>query len=101
MTTRKAKAFFSLCSAVALAAAAMSANVASASCDIHNDTKYSFTVESGNTSNQSVGSHTSTSIADGKIVAKSSEGKSFGGSCKKGDKLEVKEENGVVIMTVK
>jgi hypothetical protein len=72
---------------------------AAASCRIHNDTGYDFKVESGNTSNQSVGAHTTTSIAPGKILAKDEKtGKSFGGSCKEGDSLEVTEENGVVIM---
>lgn len=71
---------------------------AAASCRIRNETKYSFTVQSGNTSNQRVGGNTTTSIASGKILAKSSEGKSFGGSCKDGDSLVVKEERGVVFL---
>ena len=33
-----------------------------ATCRVSNETKYSFTVESGNTSNQRVGAHTTTSI---------------------------------------
>jgi len=73
-----------------------------ASCRIHNDTNWSFTVESGNTSNQSVGAHTTTSIAAGKIKgvdAKS--GKSISGSCKDGDSLEIKDEGGIPVMTVK
>ncbi len=71
------------------------------SCAIHNDTNESFTVESGNTSNQSLGSHTHTSIASGKIKGKSKNGKTISGSCKDGDKLEVKDEGGIPVMTVK
>jgi putative salt-induced outer membrane protein YdiY len=74
---------------------------ADASCRIRNDTKYSFTVESGNTSNQSLGARTTMSIAAGKILAKSKDGKSFGGSCKDGDVLEVTEEGGVVVLSHK
>lgn len=73
----------------------------SASCAIHNDTGYSFTVTSGNTSNQSVGSHTQTSIAAGKIIGKSKEGKTVSGFCRDGDKLEIKEEQGVPILMQK
>ena len=80
---------------------AASSTAAWASCRIRNETKYSFTVESGNTSNQRVGANTTTSIAAGKIIAKGDQGKSFGGSCKDGDELVVKEEKGVVIMTLK
>jgi len=75
-----------------------SASMAVAGCSIHNDTKYSFTVTSGNTSNQSVGAHTQTSIAAGKIVGKSKEGKTIGGFCKDGDRLEIEEEQGVPIL---
>jgi hypothetical protein len=69
-----------------------------ASCRIKNETKYSFTVESGNTSNQSVGSNTETSIASGKVIGKSKDGKSFGGQCGEGQSVKVVEENGVVMM---
>ena len=73
--------------------------VAEARCRISNRTKYSFTVKSGNTSNQRVGANTTTSIASGKIIGKSDKsGKSFGGSCKDGDTLELKEESGVVVL---
>lgn len=73
-----------------------------ASCRIHNDTNWSFTVESGNTSNQSVGSHTTTSIAAGKIkgVDKKS-GKTISGQCKDGDSLQVKDEGGIPVLTLK
>lgn len=74
---------------------------ARASCRISNETAYSFNVSSGNTSNQSVGAHTTTTIASGTIVGKSKEGKTFGGSCKDGDSLVVKEEKGVPILMPK
>ncbi len=80
------------------AALCLSTSLAAAGCSIHNDTKYSFTVSSGNTSNQSVGSHTQTSIAAGKIIGKSKEGKTISGFCKDGDRLEIKEEQGVPIL---
>ena len=84
---------------LAIAAPALAAR---ASCSIHNDTGYSFTVESGNTSNQRVGSHTQTTIAPGKVIAKSDDGKaSFGGMCADGQSVEVKEEHGVVMMVPK
>jgi hypothetical protein len=44
-----------------------------------------------------VGANTSTTIAPGKIIAKGDQGKSFGGTCKAGDKLVVTEERGVVL----
>lgn len=87
--------------AAALVVTTFFASSAYASCRIFNDTKYSFKVESGNTSNQSVGAHTHTSIAAGKIIAKGDQGKSFGGFCRDGDELVVKEEKGVVIMMPK
>lgn len=86
-------------SLVAVAAITLSVALpAAASCRIRNETKYAFTVESGNTSNQRVGSNTTTSIASGKILAKGDQGKSFGGHCKDGDSLVVKEERGVVFL---
>ncbi len=84
--------------AMVVSVGVLGAQAASASCRIHNETNYSFTVESGNTSGQSVGSHTTTSIAHGKIIAKSSNGKSFGGHCQNGDKLKVVEERGAVML---
>lgn len=89
---------FALLAAALVAAGAATAH---ASCRIRNETKYSFTVESGNTSNQRVGANTTTSIAAGKIIAKSAEGKTFGGSCKDGDELVVKEEKGVPVLSHK
>jgi hypothetical protein len=74
---------------------------AAASCSVHNDTKWSFTVTSGNTSNQMVNSHSQTSIAAGKIVGKSKEGKTIGGFCKDGDKLEITDDHGVPVLMPK
>jgi hypothetical protein len=74
----------------------------SASCRIHNDTGFDFKVESGNTSNQSVGAHTTTSIAAGKIIGKDDKsGKTISGSCKDGDSLEIKDDHGVPVLSVK
>lgn len=69
-----------------------------ARCRIKNETKYSFKVESGNVSNQSVGAHTTTSIASGKIRAVSSDGKSVGGSCSDGDTIKIVEDRGVLVI---
>jgi len=69
-----------------------------AGCRIHNDTGVSFTVESGNTSNQSVGSHTTTSIAAGKIIAKGNKGESVGGFCKDGDNVKIVDDHGTLIL---
>lgn len=74
---------------------------AHASCAIHNDTGWSFTVTSGNTSNQMVGSHSQTTIADGKIVGKSKEGKTIGGFCKNGDRMEITDDHGVPVLMAK
>jgi hypothetical protein len=79
----------------------LSAGAAVASCSIHNDTPWAFVVTSGNTSNQTVGSHTQTHIAAGKIIGKSKEGKTIGGFCKDGDTLEIKNEKGVPILLPK
>ena len=72
-----------------------------AGCSISNETNTAFTVTSGQTSNQIVGAHTTTSIAPGKIVGKSKDGKSIAGTCKDGDKLIVKEDKGVPILMPK
>ena len=71
---------------------------AAASCTIHNDTGVSFSVESGNTSNQSVGSHTTTSIHAGKIIAKGDKGRSVGGHCKDGEKIKIVDDHGTLII---
>jgi hypothetical protein len=72
-----------------------------AGCSIHNATEWSFVVTSGNTSNQSVGAHTQTSIAAGKIVGKSKDGKTISGFCKNGDKLEITNDHGVPVLAHK
>ena len=83
------------------AAVALSAAPAFARCNIHNDSGESFTITSGNVSNQRIGSHTTSSIAAGTIAAKADSGKSVGGSCKDGDSVEIKEQGGVLVLTVK
>ncbi len=90
---------------LAIAAAVTSltlAHAAWAGCRIHNDTKWSFKIESGNTSNQSVGAHTTTSIASGKIKGIDAKaGKTISGSCKDGDSLEVKDDHGIPVLSLK
>jgi hypothetical protein len=78
------------------------AHAAWAGCRIHNDTQWDFKVESGNTSNQSVGPHTTTSIASGKIkgIDKKS-GKTISGTCKDGDSLEIKDDHGIPVLSLK
>jgi hypothetical protein len=71
---------------------------AAASCRVTNDTKYAFTVASGNTSNQRVGAHTTTTIAAGKIQGKSDEGRTISGMCKDGGDLVIQEKNGVPLL---
>jgi len=87
--------------ALVLAVFAGVASPAWARCRITNETKYSFTVESGNTSNQRIGAHTSTSIDSGKIIAKSDDGKGVGGSCRDGDEIVIREEKGVLMILPK
>lgn len=89
--------------AIAVAVSTLTiAHAAWAGCRIHNDTKWSFKVESGNTSNQSVGAHTTTSIAAGKIKGVDSKaGKTISGTCKDGDSLEIKDEGGIPVLSVK
>ena len=83
-------------------ATALAAHSAYAGCRIHNDTKWDFKVESGNTSNQSVGPHTTTSIASGKIKGiDAKEGKTISGTCKDGDELEVKDDHGIPVLSLK
>ena len=91
-----------LIAAAVFATSITAAHAAWAGCRIHNDTKWDFKVESGNTSNQSVGAHTTTSIAAGKIKGVDEKsGKSISGSCKEGDSLEVKDEGGIPVLSVK
>jgi hypothetical protein len=78
------------------------ANPVWASCRISNETKWSFKVESGNTSNQSVGSHTTTSIAAGRIKGVDAKnGKSVSGQCKDGDQLKIIDDKGVPVLVHK
>jgi hypothetical protein len=69
-----------------------------ASCRVNNQTGYSFTVSSGNVSNQRVGPHSTTTIEAGKIQGKSPEGKTISGSCKDGGDLVIQEKNGVPLL---
>ena len=92
------KNLFAAAAALAVLAAPAAAY---ASCSIHNDTSVSFKVESGNTSNQSVDGHTQTSIAAGRIIGKSKDGKTISGSCKDGDSLEIKDDHGVPVLEPK
>lgn len=88
--------------AVAVCATLLFAAPAFASCRIHNDTDWDFTVESGNTSNQSVDAHSETSIDDGKIKGiDKKDGKTISGSCKDGDHLEITNDGGVPMLSVK
>ena len=88
-----------LCLVSGLLAAAGSR--AAASCRVSNETGYSFTVSSGNVSNQRVGAHTTTTIAAGKIQGKSAEGKTISGQCKDGSDLVIQEKNGVPLLLPK
>ena len=90
-----------IASAVAGAALLLGAVPAFATCRIANETKYSFTITSGNVSNQRVGAHTITTIQAGKILGKSDDGKGIGGFCKDGDELVVKDEKGIPILLPK
>lgn len=73
-----------------------------AGCRISNETKWSFKIESGNTSNQSVGSHTTTTIAAGKIKGVDEKsGKSVSGQCKDGDTLKIVDDKGVPVLVLK
>jgi len=88
--------------AAVFVATATAAHAAWAGCSIHDDTKYDFKVESGNTSNQSVGPHTTTSIASGKIKAVDSKaGQTLTGQCKDGDKIEITEKDGKPVLSIK
>ncbi len=74
------------------------AAAASANCRIHNDTGVSFTIQSGNVSNQRVGGHTTTSIDDGRIVAEGDDGRTVGGMCEDGGSVEIREEHGTLVI---
>ena len=70
----------------------------SASCRITNETATSFTVASGNTPNQRVNAHATTTIAPGKVQGHSEDGKTISGVCKDGGDLVIKEKNGVPLL---
>jgi len=74
---------------------------AAASCRVTNETAYSFTVASGNVSNQKVRGHSTTTIEAGKIQGRSDEGKTISGSCKDGSDLVILEKNGVPLLMPK
>jgi hypothetical protein len=83
-----------------LATAAL-ATTAAAECRIKNETKWSFKVESGNVSNQSVGANTTTSIAEGKVVGKDEKaGKTFSATCKRGETLKIKDDRGTPVAEI-
>jgi hypothetical protein len=71
---------------------------AAASCRVNNETGYTFTVASGNVSNQRVRAHATSAIEAGKIQGKSDEGKTISGSCKDGGELVIREKNGVPLL---
>jgi hypothetical protein len=74
------------------------ATSARASCLVTNETGYEFVVSSGNSANQKVGAHATTTIESGKISGKSAEGRTISGSCKDGARLVVVEKNGVPLL---
>jgi hypothetical protein len=74
---------------------AAGAGRAAASCRVTNETGITFTVSSGNVSNQRVRGHSTTTIDAGKIQGKSDDGKTISGSCKDGGDLVIREKNGV------
>jgi hypothetical protein len=74
---------------------------AHASCVVTNETAYEFVVSSGNSPNQKVGAHATTTIEAGKISGKSPEGRTISGSCKDGASLVVQEKNGVPLLLPK
>jgi len=89
--------------AVAFATASLAAVPAVwAGCRIKNETKWDFKVESGNTSNQSVGAHTSTTIAAGRIKGIDAKaGTTISGSCKDGEELKIIDDKGVPVLVLK
>src|SRR6516162_1174788 len=70
----------------------------SASCRIKNETATTFTVASGNTPNQRVNAHATTTIAPGKVQGHSEDGKTIAGTCKDGGDLVITEKNGVPLL---
>jgi hypothetical protein len=83
---------------VAIALVLGSAPAFAGRCDIFNDSGETWTIESGNTSNQRIGAHTHTSIDAGKITAKSDTGKSVGGTCADASKIAIVDDHGVFVI---
>ena len=77
------------------------ASRAAASCRVSNETSYTFTVASGNTSNQRVRAHATAAIEAGKIQGKTDDGKTISGSCKDGGEMVIQEKNGVPLLLPK
>jgi hypothetical protein len=77
------------------------ASRAAASCRVSNETGYTFTVSSGNVSNQRVRAHATAAIEAGKIQGKSDEGKTISGSCRDGGEMVIQEKNGVPLLLPK
>ena len=76
----------------------ISAAPVAASCRITNETATTFMVASGNTPNQRVGAHATTTIAPGKVQGRSDDGRQIAGVCKDGGDLVIKEKNGVPLL---
>jgi hypothetical protein len=74
---------------------------ARASCVVTNETAFEFIVSSGNSPNQKVAAHATTTVEAGKIVGKSPEGRIISGSCKDGARMVVREKNGVPLLLPK
>ena len=74
---------------------------ARASCVVTNETAFEFIVSSGNSPNQKVAAHATTTVEAGKIVGKSPEGRTISGSCKDGARMVVREKNGVPLLLPK
>jgi hypothetical protein len=72
-----------------------------ASCRITNQTGYDFVVASGNVGDQRVKAHGTTTIAPGKVLGKTDEGRTISGVCKDGGDLVIKEQNGVPLLMPK
>ena len=86
---------------VLVAGTSLFAGAARASCLVTNQTGYEFVVSSGNSPNQKVAAHATTTIEAGKISGKSPEGRTISGSCKEGARLVVLEKNGVPLLLPK
>lgn len=80
---------------------AVAGSRAAASCRVSNETGYSFTVSSGNASNQRVRAHATAAIEAGKIQGKTEDGKTISGSCRDGGEMVIQEKNGVPLLLPK